>query len=138
MPKILAIDDKQDNLITISALLKNLIPDCTVITSDSGAEGIKKAEAEQPDAILLDIKMPEMDGYEVCRHLKSNEKTKHIPIVMLTAIKTDPQSRTKGLNLGADAFLSPNLLMRANSLLRSRSCSGLKRRKIFCERKKLY
>ena len=77
-----------------------------MITSDSGTEGIKKAEAEQPDAILLDIKMPEMDGYEVCRHLKSNEKTKHIPIVMLTAIKTDGESRVKGLDLGADAFLS--------------------------------
>ena len=106
MPKILAIDDKQDNLVTVSALLRNLIPDCTVITSDSGAEGLKKAEAEQPDAILLDIKMPEMDGFEVCRHLKSNEKTKHIPVVMLTAIKTDAGSRVKGLELGADAFLS--------------------------------
>ena len=106
MPKILAIDDKQDNLVTVSALLRNLIPGCTVITSDSGAEGIKKAESERPDTILLDIKMPEMDGYEVCRHLKSNEKTKHIPVVMLTAIKTDAGSRVKGLELGADAFLS--------------------------------
>ena len=106
MPKILAIDDKQDNLITVSALLRNFIPDCTVITSDSGAEGIKKAEAEQPDTILLDVIMPEMDGFEVCRRLKSNEKTKHIPVVMLTAIKTDAGSRVKGLELGADAFLS--------------------------------
>ena len=56
--------------------------------------------------ILLDIIMPEMDGFEVCRHLKSNEKTKHIPVVMLTAIKTDAGSRVKGLELGADAFLS--------------------------------
>jgi len=106
MPKILAIDDTRDNLITISALLGKLIPDCTVITSDSGAEGIRKAEAEQPDTILLDIRMPEMDGFEVCRSLKSNEKTKHIPVVMLTAIKSDAESRVKGLELGADAFLS--------------------------------
>ena len=100
MPRILAIDDKQDNLITVSALLRNFIPDCTVITSDSGAEGIKKAEAEQPDTILLDIKMPEMDGYETCQRLKTNERTKHIPVIMITAIKTDSQSRTKGLDLG--------------------------------------
>ena len=106
MPKVLAIDDQQDNLITISGLLENLIPDCTVITSDSGTEGIKKAEAEQPDTILLDVIMPELDGFEVCRRLKSNEKTKHIPVVMLTAIKTDVGSRVKGLDLGADAFLS--------------------------------
>ena len=105
MPKILAIDDNQDNLVSISVLLRKLILDCTVITSDSGAEGIKKAEAEQPDTILLDVKMPEMDGFEVCRRLKSSEKTKHIPVVMLTAIKTDVESRVKGLGLGADAFL---------------------------------
>ncbi len=106
MPKILAIDDTRDNLISISALLGKLIPDCTVITSDSGAEGIRKAEAEQPDTILLDIRMPEMDGFEVCRSLKSNEKTKHIPVVMLTAIKSDAESRAKGLEIGADGFLS--------------------------------
>ena len=106
MPKILAIDDTRDNLVSISALLGKLIPDCTVITSDSGAAGIRKAEAEQPDTILLDIKMPEMDGFEVCRRLKSNEKTKHIPVVMLTAMKSDAESRVKGLELGADAFLS--------------------------------
>ena len=133
MPKILAIDDKQDNLVTVSALLRNLIPDCTVITSDSGAGGIKKAESEQPDAILLDIKMPEMDGYEVCRHLKSNEKTKHIPVVMLTAIKTDPQSRTKGLDLGADAFLSKpidevELAAQVKVMLRIKTAEDLLRR----------
>lgn len=106
MIKILAIDDKQDNLVSISALLKNSISDCSVITADSGAEGIKKARAELPDTILLDIIMPGMDGYEVCRKLKSDEKTKHIPVIMITAIKTDSESRVKGLDLGADAFLS--------------------------------
>jgi len=106
MPKILAIDDKQDNLITISALLRNLIPDSVVLTAGSGKEGIAKAKAELPDTILLDIIMPGMDGFEVCRRLKSDEKTKHIPIIMLTAIKTDSESRVKGLELGADAFLS--------------------------------
>ncbi|MBT3368216.1 MAG: response regulator [Nitrospina sp.] len=106
MPKILAIDDTRDNLISISALLGKLIPDCTVITSDSGEKGIKRAETEQPDTILLDTKMPEMDGFEVCRRLKSNGETKHIPVVMLTAMKSDVESRVKGLELGADAFLS--------------------------------
>ena len=133
MPKMLAIDDKQDNLITVSALLRNFIPGCTVITSDSGAEGIKKAEAEQPDTILLDIKMPEMDGYEVCRHLKSNEETKHIPVVMLTAIKTDSESRVKGLDLGADAFLSKpineiELAAQVKVMLRVKTAEDLLRR----------
>ena len=105
-PKILAIDDKMDNLVTLSALLKNLMPDCTVITAQSGPEGIVKAKAERPDAILLDIKMPEMDGFETCRRLMDDESTKHIPVIMITAIKTDPDSRIKGLECGANAFLS--------------------------------
>ena len=106
MNKILAIDDKQDNLIAISALLKALIKKCSVITAMTGPLGIEKAVIEHPDVILLDIKMPDMDGYEVCGRLKSDERTSHIPIIMLTAIKTDADSRIKGLDLGADAFLS--------------------------------
>jgi len=106
MPKILVIDDKMDNLITLSALLKNLMPDCLVITAQSGMEGIGKARTELPDAILLDIKMPKMDGFETCHRLKSDESTKHIPVIMITAIKTDPQSRIKGLDIGADSFLA--------------------------------
>ena len=106
MPKILAIDDKQDNLISIRALLMNLIPDSTIITAQTGPEGIIKARKELPDTILLDIQMPYMDGYEVCKMLKSGELTKHIPIIMITAIRTDLESRVKGLEFGADAFLS--------------------------------
>ncbi|OGP49709.1 MAG: hypothetical protein A2Y79_05330 [Deltaproteobacteria bacterium RBG_13_43_22] len=106
MPKILAIDDKKDNLITLSALLKNLMPDCAVISAQSGLEGIKKARAELPDVILLDVKMPEMDGFETCRRLRSDENTNHIPVIMITAIKIDPWSRIKGMEIGADAFLA--------------------------------
>ena len=106
MPKILAIDDKQDNLTIISDLLKSIIPDCFVITAQSGTEGIEKARTELPDTILLDLIMPEMDGFEVCERLKDDEKTKQIPVVMLTGIIIDAKSRVKGLELGADAFLS--------------------------------
>lgn len=106
MPKILLIDDKMDNLITLSALLKNLMPGYAVISAQSGMEGIDKSEAELPDVILLDVKMPVMDGFEACRLLKSNEKTRHIPVIMITAISTDTQSRVKGLEIGADAFLA--------------------------------
>jgi len=106
MPKILAIDDKEDNLITISAILKAFVPGCEVITALSGREGIKKAKFESPDTILLDIKMPQMDGYEVCERLKENEGTKHIPVLMITAIKTDPKDLVMGLESGADAYLA--------------------------------
>jgi PAS domain S-box-containing protein len=106
MHKILAIDDKMDNLVTLSALLKNLMPDCVVITAQSGTEGIAKANAERPDAILLDVKMPDMDGFETCRRLMADESTKRIPVIMMTAIKTDSESRIKGLEVGANTFLA--------------------------------
>jgi two-component system cell cycle sensor histidine kinase/response regulator CckA len=106
MPKILAIDDKQDNLITVTAVLKSLIPNCEVITAQSGPEGIKKAKAELPDTILLDIKMPHMDGYEVCEILKGHENTKNIPVIMLTAIKKESGDLVRGLESGADAYLA--------------------------------
>ncbi|MFK5952883.1 MAG: response regulator, partial [Desulfobacterium sp.] len=106
MPKILAIDDKEDNLITISALLKVMLPGCEVITANSGPTGIFEAETQLPDSILLDIKMPGMDGYEVCRQLKNNERTNHIPIIMISAIHTDSKALAKGLETGADAYLA--------------------------------
>jgi len=106
MKKILAIDDQKDNLTTIKAILRNNITDCKVLTAISGKEGIEIARKEQPDTILLDIIMPEMDGYEVCNKLKEDVLTTHIPVVMLTAIKTDTKSRVKGLEAGADAFIS--------------------------------
>ena len=106
MTCILAIDDNKDNLITISALLKLLIPSSEVITASSGEEGIHKAITGHPDTILLDIHMPGMDGFETCRELKNIEATAHIPIIMLTAVRTDSKSRVKALDLGADAFLT--------------------------------
>ncbi len=106
MKKILAIDDQKDNLVTLKAVIKGQLPDCKLITALSGKEGIKIASKEQPDVILLDIIMPKMDGYEVCEKLKADQLTKHIPIILVTAIKTDAESRIKGLNLGADAFIS--------------------------------
>jgi len=106
MVTILAIDDKQDNLISQSNLLKKLIPDCNVITAQSGDEGIEKARVALPDTILLDMRVTESDGFEVCRTLKSGENTKHIPVIMVTASETDPKDHIKGLETGADAFLS--------------------------------
>ncbi len=106
MPTILAIDDRNDNLIALTALLRNLLPGTTVLTALSGPEGIETARAGQPDAIVLDIIMPGMDGYETCRLLQADERTRHIPVIMVTAIRTDSDSRVKGLEFGANAFLS--------------------------------
>ncbi len=132
MSKILAVDDKMDNLIAISALLRNLIPECEVIVAESGQEGFQKATSELPDVILLDIKMPGMDGYEVCRRMKADSMTSHIPVIMITAIKTDIESRIKGLDLGADAFLSKpidesELVAQVNVMLRIKKAEDMLR-----------
>lgn len=106
MSKILAIDDKADNLIVIKAILKYRLPAAAIVTTQTGAEGLALAVSEAPDVILLDLIMPEMDGYEVCTRLKANRLTQHIPVVLITAMKTDTESRIKALNVGADAFLA--------------------------------
>ncbi len=129
MPKILTIDDIEDNLVIQSVVLSRYIPDCTVITARSGAEGIEKAVAELPDTILLDILMPEMDGFDVCRQLKSIEATRSIPVIMLTGVRMDTKNRVRGLDVGADAFLtkpveSLELVAQVNVMLRIRNAES--------------
>jgi len=77
-----------------------------LLTAQSGKEGIKIAKAEKPDTILLDIIMPIMDGYEVCKQLKQDKELKYIPIIFLTAFKTSTLDRITGLKFGADAYLT--------------------------------
>lgn len=104
--RILAIDDNADNLVSVVALLRSCLPGCETETARSGPEGIEKARAFQPDTILLDVRMPGMDGFEVCRVLKGDPATCHIPVVFLTAQQGDSQSRARGLEIGGDAFLT--------------------------------
>ena len=101
MSKILYIDDNKNNLTVLSSLLKNIIPGCTVFTALSGPEGIKKAKAEPPDSILLDIKMPNMDGMELLKYLRDRNAFKAIPIVMLTTeseFSTVIEAKKEGVN----------------------------------------
>ena len=125
MPKILAIDDQIDNLITIKAVIKAYLPEYHVLVAQNGPDGIDLAREEQPEVILLDIIMPGMDGYQVCQKLKFDPETDHIPVVMVTAIKTDSASRIKGLDIGADAFISkpidaPELVAQLKVMIRIR------------------
>ena len=125
MPRILAIDHKQDNLTTLITRLKNHMPDCTFIKAQSGPEGIEKAEAEPPDIILIDIKMPRTDGFEALRLLKSCKTTKHIPVLMITDDTTDGKSCVKGLEFGAHGFLDNSideniLIAQINASLRTK------------------
>ena len=106
MNTILAIDDQKSYLAKIKDVLKRAITDCKVLIAQSGAEGLQIAKSEQPDVILLDVVMPEMDGYEVCKILKADEQTHGIPIILLSGYHNDTSSRVKGLDAGATVFVS--------------------------------
>ena len=101
MPKgsILLVDDNPG----ITALMLRSRGYLVNVALD-GLEGIKKAKNEHPDLILLDIMMPGIDGYEVCMKLKTDEDTKHIPVIMLTA-KEDPEAISKSHARGADDYI---------------------------------
>ena len=100
---ILAVDDTPDNLLLISGLLKE---EYHVRVANGGERAIKIAQSDNPpDLILLDIMMPDIDGYEVCRILKADQKTSHIPIIFLTA-KTEIEDETHGLEIGAVDYIT--------------------------------
>ena len=103
---VLAIDDNADNLLSVQALIEDLFPDAVTHTACNGTEGLALAASKHPDVILLDIVMPDISGYEVCTRLKNDSALRDIPVVFLTALKEDKESRIRALECGAEAFLS--------------------------------
>ena len=101
--RILAVDDSATVLEMIKSVL--VAEGYDVITASDGAEGLETARRERPDLILLDVMLPKLDGYRVCRLLKFDQKYKNIPIIMLTA-KTEEQSMVTGMRTGANQYLT--------------------------------
>ncbi len=101
MAKILVVDDEKDTVSALSVRLK--VSGYDVIAAYDGLEALEKARAEHPDAILLDVMLPKLDGYKVCRILKFDEKYKNIPIIIITAKAEESQKKT-GADVGADAY----------------------------------
>jgi two-component system cell cycle response regulator len=121
--KVLVVDDLLPNIRLLEAKLKAEYYE--VVTAQSGREAIDIANEVKPDIILLDVMMPEMDGFETCRHLKKDPRTSDIPVVMVTAL-SDVEDRVQGLNSGADDFLTKPindlaLFARIRSLARLKS-----------------
>ncbi|MEM1409954.1 MAG: response regulator, partial [Pseudomonadota bacterium] len=101
--RVLVVDDLEPNVKLLEAKLRSEYFE--VLTALSGQEAIDLTEEQQPDIVLLDVMMPGMDGFETCRRLKANDKTWHIPVVMVTAL--DQQAdRIAGLEAGADDFIT--------------------------------
>jgi len=135
--RVLVVDDIEANRRLLQAKLEAQY--YTVMLAENGIEALSMVERSEPDIILLDVMMPGMDGYEVCRRLKENPATNHIPVVMVTALN-DVEDRVRGLEVGAEDFLTKPVddfalmarmgaLTRYNAVaseLRQRQASGLR------------
>ncbi len=118
--RVLVVDDILSNVKLLEAKLTAEYFE--VVTGFNGMEAITKTEECSPDIILLDVMMPGMDGFEACRRIKSNPKTAHVPVIMVTALD-QPSDRVAGLEAGADDFLTKPvddaaLFARVRSLVR--------------------
>ncbi|AFY53129.1 response regulator containing a CheY-like receiver domain and an HD-GYP domain [Rivularia sp. PCC 7116] len=122
VPKVLVVDDHAASRMTAVALLG--MEGYEVIEAESGSVAVHLVSEKQPDLILLDVMMPEMDGFEVCQLLKQDEQTRLIPVIFITALN-DRRSRIRGIEVGADDFLSKpfdrvELAARVKSLVRQK------------------
>lgn len=117
---ILVVDDVPVNIQLLNTYLAS--EGYNVLTASDGAEAIEQVQQHAPDLILLDVMMPKMNGFDVCKFLKSQELTRFIPVIMVTALN-EVEDKVKGIDSGADDFISKpfnklELLARVRSLLR--------------------
>ncbi len=100
--KLLIVEDEVDVRNAMAELFKEKYQ---VVTAADGREGVEKTFSERPDLILLDLRLPELDGFQVCERVKGHSATRHIPIVMVTALTTTPD-KVKGIKYGADEYMN--------------------------------
>ncbi|MBU0709139.1 MAG: response regulator [Candidatus Omnitrophica bacterium] len=117
--KILLVDDEKDLVETLAFRLE--ASDYEVVKAHDGQDGLDKARSVHPDLIILDLMLPKMDGYKVCRMLKFDEKFKKIPIILFTA-RAQESDKKMGEEVGADAYITkpfeaPVLLAKIKELL---------------------
>ncbi|MBF0432140.1 MAG: response regulator [Fibrobacteria bacterium] len=120
---ILIVDDNQDNLMVIQLLLESFPGTYAVAMADSGQKALSMIKNNPPDAMLLDIRMPDMDGFEVCRRIRRQQQIPYIPVIFLTAQALNAEDRIEGFNSGCDDYITKpvdrnELASRLNSVLR--------------------
>jgi diguanylate cyclase (GGDEF)-like protein/PAS domain S-box-containing protein/putative nucleotidyltransferase with HDIG domain len=102
----LLVDDQPENLISLKALVLEAFPNSKVLTAANGTEGLALAKEHEPDVVMLDILMPGMDGYEVCRRMKQDPALQTIPVLFVTALKNDKETRLKAIKSGGESFIN--------------------------------
>jgi CheY-like chemotaxis protein len=124
MAKILVVDDEPDIVRVVVKIME--ARGHTVTTAADGPEALERVSSDPPDVVILDLNLPRMDGWEVCKRLKTGDGTKHIPVVMMTAAYVSVEDADKGTELGADEyvvkpFLREVLIHNVERLLESRA-----------------
>jgi CheY-like chemotaxis protein len=104
LPRLLLVDDRKDNLLALEAILQGL--PVQTVTANSGEEALKHLLVDDFALILLDAQMPDMDGFETARHIKRRERTRHVPIIFLTAADRDAHLAIRGYAVGAVDYLT--------------------------------
>lgn len=102
--RVLAVDDRRENLLALSAILEGLPIEVVPVTS--GEDALKRLLSEDYAVILLDAQMPGMDGFETAGHIKQRERTRHVPILFLTAVDYDPHLAFRGYQVGAVDYIT--------------------------------
>ena len=130
--KVLFVDDKQDNLTILKSLINESFHDAVVLITLTGKRGLDVAAIEEPDVILFDSLMTQIDRYEVCHKLKADSKLKDIPIVFIAAIKSDKENRIQAMEYGVEGFLSKpvdvsELIDQIRAMVKKRSAKHEKR-----------
>jgi len=121
--RVMIVDDNQQNLELLTAYIEDL-PNVTTVLATNGSDALAQVTKDPPDLILLDVMMPKMSGFEVCRHLKSSPETRDIQIIMVTALN-ELGDHERASDCGTDDFLTKpvtktELVARVKSLLRIR------------------
>jgi len=120
LPSVLVVDDNQQNLELLLAYLEDV--GCTTVSATDGEQALEIVRTNAPDIILLDVMMPKMSGFEVCRRVKNDPKTADIPVIMVTAL-SEIGDIERAINSGTDDFLSKpinkwELLTRVRTMLK--------------------